>query len=97
MNEKNAKTCDKCRHFERFYFKGTTHFIPSKNGRCKAKSRLTTTKESCESWEKRFSFRKVRIQCASRALNEIFLEIAAIRQIFEEENDTQNYEEKTDL
>lgn len=97
MEIKSTKTCDKCRYFERFYFKGVTRFTPSKSGRCKAKSGLTTTKESCENWANRLTLRQRRIRRASRALNDIFLEIAAIRQILEEEKDAQIYEEKTDL
>lgn len=90
MNEEKEKKCNRCLYcgnYEGYYKKGLHRFESIKQGLCSKHNKIVSNKDCCEFWRtssRRFYFRK---KVASRALYEILMDISAIRQILEENQD----------
>ena len=86
-----APVCFRCANFTRYYTKGTYRYNISKKGYCKKFKSLVSAMNSCDDWRsnhcknyKRLSSRK---QWCVKVLYELLLNISAIRQILQEEED----------
>ncbi len=90
MNEeikKKSKKCLYCGNYEGYYKKGLHRFESIKQGFCVKNNQIVSNKDCCEFWKtssRRFYLRK---KVASRALFEILMDISAIRQILQENQD----------
>ena len=83
--EGKNKSCARCGNFQRYYIKGLRRFEKSEYGYCKQSRQIVCREGSCECWKSAAKGRAVSKRAASRALSEIFSDISALRQIFEEE------------
>ena len=86
-NTKKSTKCVYCGYYEGYYTKGLHCFERAKQGFCKQHEKLVNNGDTCECWEtsrRRFYFRK---RVISRCLNEILMDISAIRQIIQEEQE----------
>ncbi len=76
-----------CGNYQAYYTKGLHRFESIKQGCCNIHNKIVANNDTCECWEtckRRFYARKSAI---SRTLYEIFMDISAIRQIMQEEQD----------
>lgn len=89
MESKN-KACWNCANFTAYYEKGMCRFYKTDRGMCSVKKETLEKHGVCENWRNTYRVRNLRKKCAVRALEEILSDIAAIRQIFEEENEENN-------
>lgn len=83
--EEQKKKCYNCGNFGAYYTKGFCKFDKTDFGSC---SKLRETKErhgSCEFWRKRYEFSYRRDVMAKKILIEILYNLAAVKQILEEE------------
>lgn len=86
MEEENRyKSCAYCGNFQRYYTKGVRRFAKTDHGYCKLSKQIVCCKESCGCWKSAAKHKVVLKRAASRALYEMFIDISAIRQIFEED------------
>ncbi|HIY78575.1 MAG TPA: hypothetical protein H9728_05980 [Candidatus Borkfalkia excrementavium] len=88
-NEKAKKStkCVYCGHYEGYYTKGLHCFERTKQGFCEQHNKVVNNGDTCDCWETnrhRFYFRK---RVISRALYEMLMDISAIRQIIQEEQE----------
>ncbi len=84
---KKSTKCVYCEHYEGYYTKGLHCFERTKQGFCKQHNKVVNNGDTCECWETnrhRFYFRK---RVISRALYEMLMDISAIRQIIQEEQE----------
>ncbi len=84
---KKSRKCVYCGHYEGYYTKGLHRFERAKQGFCKQHEKIVENGNTCECWEtnrRRFYFRK---RVISRALYEMLMDISAIRQIIQEEQE----------
>lgn len=84
---KKSRKCVYCGHYEGYYTKGWHRFERAKQGFCKQHEKIVENGNTCECWEtnrRRFYFRK---RVISRALYEMLMDISAIRQIIQEEQE----------
>ncbi len=86
MAEKN-KVCWNCGNFKAYYEKGFSRFYKTHEGLCSVKNQIIDKHGNCECWRNAHKLWNLRKKCAVRVLNEILLELAAIRQILEEEKE----------
>ena len=90
MEEEPAKKslkCVYCGHYEGYYTKKLHRFERAKQGFCKQHDKLVNNGDTCECWKsnsRRFYFRK---RAISRALYEMLMDLSAIRQIIQEEQE----------
>lgn len=85
--EKKNKKCLCCGNFEGYYTKGLRRFERTKQGFCRQYDKIVNKEDSCECWRtsrRGGSFRK---RAATRALYEILIDLSAIRQIMQENQD----------
>ncbi|MDE6613642.1 MAG: hypothetical protein K2K28_03720 [Clostridia bacterium] len=82
MENKN-KRCYRCKHFQRYYTKGTKKFDQTKYGRCCEKSDTVSSCDTCDKWKGKSSYKYIK-WAAQKALNDILIDIKAIRQVIEE-------------
>ena len=87
-NEQKGKKCCYCGNFEGYYTKGLRRYDKTKQGFCSEHHKIVENQDCCECWRRHL----VRNRVASRALYEILMDISAIRQIIQE-----NEEEKKNL
>ena len=85
--EKKNKVCWNCGKFKAYYEKGFSRFYKTDVGVCVLKKEIVEKHGECEGWCNRYKMRRLRKKCVIRTLNEIVVDIAAIRQIFEEEDE----------
>ena len=85
--------CYNCREFQRYYVKGTKRFNKIKLGRCCKKDETVRACDTCDKWKMK-SVGDV-TWVAKHTLNNILLDISAIRQIIEERKE--EYEDLSKL
>ena len=85
--ERKNKACWNCKYFGALYKKGPIHFSKTKIGTCTIKKDIVDKSGLCERWGNTFALRSDRRKITLRALNDIITEIAAIRQILEEDEE----------
>lgn len=85
----DKQKCGLCRNLERFYVKGDKQFNKTGYGRCSHKNAVVATDESCDGFTARYIYRR-RYGRAKYYLNELLLQISALRCIIEESVDEQN-------
>ncbi|PWM71739.1 MAG: hypothetical protein DBX59_08345 [Bacillota bacterium] len=85
--KKNIKKCVYCEYYEGYYTKGLYRFDRVKQGKCSRLDKIVNNKDVCECWRKRSRIFYLRRRSASRALYEIMMDISAIRQIFQEDQE----------
>ncbi len=86
MEEENRK-CFNCGNFGRYYTKEASRFQQTKQGFCSKHAKITDNQDHCEFWRNRNSISSLRKAMATKALKDILTDIAALRQIFEEERE----------
>ncbi len=95
MEEKKNKKCLYCGNFETYYTKGMRRFERTRYGICMQHNKIVFNDGYCDLWKtshRRLCFRK---RAASRALYEILMDILAIRQIMQEnQEEEKNCNEK---
>lgn len=91
MTDQN-KVCWNCGNFKAYYEKGFSRFYKTNEGLCSVKNQVVEKHSNCECWRNTYKTRNLRKKCAVRVLNEIFLNIAAIRQILEEEGEENKFD-----
>ena len=86
MEEKGQKSkkCCYCGNFEGYYTKGLRRYEKSKQGFCSEHRKIVENQDCCECWKKNSKRHSARNRVASRALYEILMDISAIRQIIQE-------------
>lgn len=90
MTDDNEK-CRVCKAFERFYIKGDKRFKPVDSGLCRETRTMVNVKDSCE----KFAQRRIGRRLHGRTryyLNELLLQITALRCLMEEDMYGQNEE-----
>lgn len=78
-----GKRCYTCGHFQRYYTKGIKKFDNTKFGRCCVKDAAVSSCNSCEHWKNRPPQRHIK-WASLKALNDILIDIKAIRQVIED-------------
>ena len=91
-NEQKGKKCCYCGNFEGYDTKGLRRYDKTKQGFCSEHHKIVENQDCCECWRTNSRRHLVRNRVASRALYEILMDISAIRQIIQE-----NEEEKKNL
>jgi len=87
--EQKSKKCCYCGNFEGYYTKGLRRYEKSKQGFCSQHRKIVENQNCCECWKKNSKRYSARYRVASRALYEILMDISAIRQIIQE-NEEEN-------
>lgn len=87
--EQKSKKCCYCGNFEGYYTKGLRRYEKSKQGFCSQHRKIVENQDCCECWKKNSKRHSARNRVASRALYEILMDISAIRQIIQE-NEEEN-------
>lgn len=85
--EQKCKQCLYCDNYDGYYVKGLRRFESIQKGYCAHLEKIVDNRYGCEHWKsrrRRFLHRK---KVASRALYKILMDISAIRQILQENQD----------
>ena len=85
--ERKNKACWNCANFGAFYKRGFCHFDKTRFGTCSVKKEIIEKGGCCERWRNTFNLRSQRKKMTLKALDQILSDIAAIKQILEEENE----------
>lgn len=93
MKEENRK-CWNCGNFSRYYTKSASRFEKTKQGVCSKCQKIVTNRDCCELWRNRNTVTCLRKLTATKALRKILEDLAAIRQIFEEEQEENTNDKK---
>ena len=84
QKQDRRKTCRFCGQCEGFYTKKYTHFVRAKESYCRYHKKIVSNGETCEHYQRSFRQWSLRQASISRKLFEILSELAAIRQVIEE-------------
>lgn len=96
--ERKNKACWNCVYFGRHYKRGCYRFHKTDIGSCTIKRELVQKNGLCEHWRNTFNVLSRRKERTLQALNDILTDLAAIRQILEEENEeSKTHPEHVDL
>lgn len=76
--------CSKCKHFDRYYTKGVTHFNKTVFGWCTKKHESLNVHDCCERYEAGTRTRGISRR-AKICINDLLTEITAIRNVIEAE------------
>lgn len=79
-------SCSFCRFFERYYTKGAKQFNKTKTGRCRKKQEQVTAQDGCKEFVKR-PIKRRSARLLRYYLNEILLELHALREVAEDDRD----------
>lgn len=79
-------SCSFCRFFERYYTKGAKQFNKTKTGRCRKKQEQVTAQDGCKEFVKR-PLKRRSARLLRYYLNEILLELHALREVAEDDRD----------
>ena len=82
--ELDTKKCYACKKLRRFYTKGNTRYNKTGFGLCTEKQNIVNAKDSCDKFQFKQRRTIVRIG-AQRYLNDILMQLTALRCIIEEE------------
>lgn len=84
--EKEEGKCCYCRNFERYYTKGAKRFNKTKTGLCRKKQEQVTAQDGCKEFVKR-PLKRRSARLLRYYLNEILLELHALREVAEDDRD----------
>lgn len=88
MEEKQkCKLCWNCGNYGVYYTKGFCCFDKTNQGFCSKHLEIKEKHDSCEFWRQNTHFNSMRKAIAKRALNDILINLSAIRQILQEEQE----------
>lgn len=87
MEDKKAKPCRACRHFDAYYTKGAGRFKETDCGGCKIGRKTVKRDFTCANWQPDGKRRERRRLDARKTLDDILEEIEAIAYILKEEKD----------
>lgn len=95
MEEQEKKTakCYQCFYFDRYFTKELTRYVRTKIGFCSTHKKSVNAHDCCECWKLKKSRYLYRQRAAEKILNEILLNISAIRQIYQDNLYEVEYEE----
>lgn len=79
------KECWNCGNYRRFYSKGFCYFGKEDYGRCSKECVIKEKHQSCELWRKRPPNLSVRKAAVIKALEDVAVNVAQIKQILEKE------------
>lgn len=79
-------SCSFCRFFERYYTKGAKQFNKTKTGLCRKKQEQVTAQDGCKEFVKR-PLKRRSARLLRYYLNEILLELHALREVAEDDRD----------
>ncbi|MBQ8229772.1 MAG: hypothetical protein IJZ32_03655 [Clostridia bacterium] len=85
--EKKKKACWNCGNYCAYYERNFYRFNKTNAGRCSVKKEVVKNTYVCERWRNTFRILSRRKEFTLNVLNDILTDIAAIRQILEEENE----------
>ena len=80
------KSCSFCRFFERYYTKGAKQFNKTKTGLCRKRQEQVTVQDGCKEFVKK-PLRRRSVRLLRYYLNEILLELHALREEAEDNRD----------
>ena len=81
-----------CGSYEAYYTKGLRRFERTRQGFCSKSNKVVDGSEKCDCWKtKTRKYNCVRKRAVSRALYEILIDLSAIRQIIQENQEEENY------
>lgn len=81
-------SCSYCRFFERYYTKGAKQFNKTKTGRCRKKQEQVTAQDGCKEFVKK-PLKRRSMRLLRYYLNEILLELHALREVAEDDRDVE--------
>ena len=95
-NKPKSKKCQYCGNYEGYYVKGSRQFESLKKGRCCVQDKIVENCDGCEHWRTRGQRSFYRSRDVSKTLYEIVMDLSAIRQILQENQDEDrfNYDNK---
>lgn len=85
--ESKSKECFKCEHFTRYYTRGLYRYSITKQGFCTKQQKIVASRNSCDSWHSNYRRLSTSKRTCMKVLSELLLNIADIRQLFQEEKD----------
>lgn len=84
---KQLKACKNCGNFRPYYEKTKKSFIQTNKGRCSVLKEIINEQGFYEEWRNTFTFLSDRKEQVFCALEQVLVDLSAIRQILEEENE----------
>lgn len=86
------KQCFYSGSYEAYYTKGLRRFERTRQGFCSKSNKVVDGSEKCDCWKtKTRKYNCVRKRAVARALYEILIDLSAIRQIIQENQEEENY------
>ncbi len=89
MDEKR-KECWNCGNYNAYYTKGFCCFDKTKQGYCSKRLEIKEKHDRCEFWRQNTHLNGMRKAMAKKALTDILINLSAIRQILQEEQEDKN-------
>ncbi len=89
--EQKKKECRRCGNFDRYYTKGLRHYEKTECGFCREQHKIVDQQEYCDCWRTNGRKHFVIERLAAKKLNELLMEISALRQIIEENEEENKY------
>ena len=91
MEEKQkCKECWNCGNYGAYYTKGFCYFDKTKQGFCSKHNEIKEKHNSCVFWRQDIHFNGLRKAVSRRALTDILINLSAIKQILQEEQENKN-------
>lgn len=91
MEEKQkCKECWNCGNYAAYYTKGFCYFDKTKQGFCSKHNEIKGKHDNCVFWRQNMHLNGMRKAVSKRALNDILINLSAIRQILQEEQEDKN-------
>ncbi len=91
MEEKQkCKECWNCGNYGAYYTKGFCHFDKTKQGSCSKHNEIKEKHDSCVFWRQNSHSDGLRKSVSRRALTDILINLSAIRQILQEEQENKS-------
>ena len=88
------KECFRCGSFECYYTKGPYRFSKTKHGYCRKKEEIVEKHSTCTNWNSNYRKYYSNKRTSIKVLSELLLEIAAIRQVLQAEQEPDEDDEK---
>ena len=85
--EKTNKKCFRCGNFRCYYTKGLYRFSKTSQGYCLEKKEIVDKHGTCSNWNSNYKKFYSSKKQAVKVLRELLLEIAAIRQVLQSEEE----------
>lgn len=91
MEEKQkCKECWNCGNYGAYYTKGFCYFDKTKQGFCSKHNEIKEKHDSCVFWRQDIHYKGLRKAVSRKALTDILINLSAIRQILQEEQEEKN-------